>query len=39
MAERRLWSRIVGWAAVAVHLLVVGMWSYWGIVENFHEGS
>lgn len=29
---------IVGWAAVAVTAAFTGVWTYWGIVENFHEG-
>lgn len=38
MAERRLWIRLLGWTAVLVELVVVGVWSHWGIIENFHEG-
>ena len=29
---------IIGWIAVAVTVIFTGFWSYWGIVENFHEG-
>ena len=28
----------IGWIAVAVTVIFTGLWSYWGIVENFHEG-
>lgn len=30
--------RIVGWAAVAITVVIVNHWTYWGIIENFHEG-
>jgi hypothetical protein len=30
--------QIIGWIGVAATVLFAGLWSYWGIVENFHEG-
>jgi len=29
---------ILGWIAVFISLLVSSFWSWWGIIENFHEG-
>jgi hypothetical protein len=29
---------VVGWLAVAISTLLAGLWGFWGIVENFHEG-
>lgn len=29
---------VLGWVAVAVTVVFTGLWSYWGVVENFHEG-
>lgn len=31
-------TRILGWAAVGVSLVIACVWAYWGIIENFHEG-
>jgi len=28
----------IGWIGVAVTVVFTGVWSFWGIVENFHEG-
>ena len=30
--------RVIGWVAVGITVAFVGVWTYWGIVENFHEG-
>lgn len=30
--------QIIGWLVVAISLLFTCIWTYWGIVENFHEG-
>jgi hypothetical protein len=37
MGKRRA-APALGWIAVAVTVAFTGIWSYWGIVENFHEG-
>ena len=29
---------IMGWVAVGVSTIVTCFWSFWGIIENFHEG-
>jgi hypothetical protein len=29
---------IVGWVAVAITVIISGIWAYWGANENFHEG-
>lgn len=29
---------LLGWVAVGLSLAVSGLWSVWGILENFHEG-
>ena len=29
---------IVGWIAVISITIVAGFWSFWGTIENFHEG-
>jgi hypothetical protein len=29
---------ILGWCAVSCSTLVACFWSFWGIIENFHEG-
>lgn len=29
---------IIGWIAVSISVLFTGLWTYWGIIENFHEG-
>ena len=29
---------ILGWTGVALTVVLTGVWSFWGIVENFHEG-
>lgn len=31
-------SRILGWTAVGVSLVIACVWAHWGITENFHEG-
>ena len=31
-------TRILGWIAVGVSLVVACVWAHWGIIENFHEG-
>jgi hypothetical protein len=30
--------RIVGWIAVALSTVIICVWAFWGIIENFHEG-
>lgn len=30
--------RVTGWLAVALSTLTACFWSFWGIIENFHEG-
>ena len=34
----KAYRRIVGWLTIAVVCLVTGFWTWWGIIENFHEG-
>jgi hypothetical protein len=29
---------VLGWSAVGMSTPAAGFWSYWGILENFHEG-
>jgi hypothetical protein len=29
---------VLGWTAVSVSILATCFWSFWGIIENFHEG-
>jgi hypothetical protein len=29
---------IMGWLGVAVTVIFTNVWTYWGIIENFHEG-
>jgi hypothetical protein len=29
---------MLGWVAVSITVLISGIWSYWGAIENFHEG-
>jgi len=29
---------IVGWIAVVATTIITNTWTYWGIIENFHEG-
>jgi hypothetical protein len=36
MAGRR--QQVLGWIAVAASTAFAGLWAFWGIVENFHEG-
>lgn len=31
-------KKIAGWAAITVSTILSCFWSFWGIVENFHEG-
>ena len=28
----------IGWVSVAITVAIAGVWSFWGIIENFHEG-
>lgn len=30
--------QILGWIGVGITVVLTGIWSFWGIVENFHEG-
>jgi len=30
--------QIVGWLAVTLSVAISSFWSFWGIIENFHEG-
>ena len=30
--------QITGWIAVAFSIVITCIWSFWGIIENFHEG-
>lgn len=36
--DRHKSRHIVGWIAVSISIVIASFWSYWGIVENFHEG-
>ncbi|MFA5235874.1 MAG: DUF1566 domain-containing protein [Bacilli bacterium] len=29
---------VFGWIAVGITLIVTSLWTYWGSIENFHEG-
>ncbi len=31
-------QQLLGWIAVALSTLAASFWSFWGIIENFHEG-
>ncbi len=31
-------KKIIGWIAVTITVIFTNLWTYWGIVENFHEG-
>lgn len=31
-------SQVAGWLAVALSTVIASFWSFWGIIENFHEG-
>ena len=31
-------KKVLGWVAVGVSAIFANLWSYWGIIENFHEG-
>jgi hypothetical protein len=31
-------EQISGWSAVALSTFTASFWSFWGIIENFHEG-
>jgi hypothetical protein len=31
-------NKIFGWIAVGISTAIAALWSFWGIVENFHEG-
>ncbi len=28
----------IGWIGVGITVVLTGVWSFWGIIENFHEG-
>ena len=30
--------RVLGWSAVAISAALTCLWTFWGIIENFHEG-
>src|SRR4029434_1767775 len=30
--------QVVGWLAVTLSIAITCFWSFWGIIENFHEG-
>lgn len=30
--------RVIGWIAVGISAIFICIWTYWGIIENFHEG-
>jgi hypothetical protein len=36
--KRPVTKNIVGWAAVIITVIIASTWTYWGIIENFHEG-
>lgn len=36
-ASRR-WRNAAGWSAVGLNAAVACLWSFWGTIENFHEG-
>ncbi len=29
---------VIGWIGVSITVVLTGVWSFWGITENFHEG-
>ena len=31
-------ARVLGWCAVAISAALTCFWTFWGIIENFHEG-
>jgi hypothetical protein len=31
-------NRITGWSAIILNSVFASVWSFWGIIENFHEG-
>jgi hypothetical protein len=31
-------TQVTGWSAVALSAVAASFWSFWGIIENFHEG-
>ena len=31
-------KRLIGWFGVVISIAIASLWSYWGIIENFHEG-
>ena len=31
-------KNIIGWTGVLITVLFTAFWSFWGIIENFHEG-
>lgn len=38
MGKREGLRRVVGWLAVSISVIITNLWTYWGIIENFHEG-
>lgn len=38
MEKKRKSALALGWAAAGITAAFTGIWAYWGIVENFHEG-
>jgi len=32
------WQNILGWCAVVCTAVFTSLWTFWGIIENFHEG-
>lgn len=38
MKKREKLKNILGWTAVVITLIISCLWSYWGILEFFHEG-
>ena len=31
-------KQVIGWIGVGITVVLTGVWSFWGIIENFHEG-
>jgi len=29
---------IIGWISISISIMLICMWAFWGIIENFHEG-
>jgi len=36
MSERKI--KTINWVTIIFLLIISGFWSFWGIIENFHEG-